>query len=116
MHDVDVVLDNGVAGLEVQGVRPGLGVAAGEAEGAGAADHRHLPDVVQGAVAAEHGDHAAVVGAVGEHQVHCLEEAQLGLVRAHVQPLGPAHGLGLGLGPLRQRIVHDVDHPKEGPR
>uniref|UniRef100_A0A8R7Q376 Uncharacterized protein n=1 Tax=Triticum urartu TaxID=4572 RepID=A0A8R7Q376_TRIUA len=92
MHDVDVVLDVGVAGLGVHRVGPGLRVPAGEAEGAGAPDDGHLPDFGEREVAAEHGERAAVVGAGGEHEVHDLQEAHCCLVRPYVDALGPSHG------------------------
>lgn len=112
MHDVDIVLDNGAAVLEVEPVCMDLGVAAGEAEGAGAAAAGHLADVGERAVAAEHGDHAAVVRAGGENEVHGLQEARLGLVGRHLQVLGPAHGRRPGLGSLCQRVVMTFPAPK----
>jgi hypothetical protein len=116
VHDVDVVLDGGVAGADVEPVRAQQRVAAGEAEGARAADDGELAHGVERAVPAEQRQRAAVVGPRREHQVHGLQEAEPGLVGPHVQPLGAADGGGALLGPLRQRVVHHVHHPEHGHR
>jgi hypothetical protein len=96
--DVEVVLDGGVSGLEVEGVRPGLRVPLGPAEHAGAADDGHLPDGGEHLVAAEDGHRAAVVAAGLEHEVHAHHQRHRVLAGADVGALRAAHGVALEVG------------------
>ena len=104
--DVEVVLNGGVAGLHVEGVGPGLGVAAGPPEDAGAADDGHLADGGEDLVAAHDGDGAAVVPAGLEDEVHVHEQRHRVLAGADVGALGAAHRRrGVQVGARRQRVV-----------
>jgi len=111
--EVDVVLDSCVAGLGVERVGPCLAVAAREAERAGPADHGHLPDGHGRLVGPDDGDAAAVVGAaVLEHEGHGHEQRQAVLPGADVHALRAPHDLARRrrqVGPLGERVVHDVD-------
>jgi hypothetical protein len=114
VHDVDVVLNDGITGAEVDPVRAQRRVPGGEPERGRAADDGELADLVERAVPAEQRQRAAVELAGREDEVHGLQEAQLRLVRAHVQALRPAHGPRPRLRALRQRVVHHVHHPEHG--
>ncbi|KAJ1265036.1 hypothetical protein BS78_08G047300 [Paspalum vaginatum] len=111
--DEEVVLDGGVAGLHVQGVRPGLRVPARQPEHAGATDDGHLPDVAEHLVPAHDGDGAAVVLAGLEHEVHVHEQRHLVLAGADVGALRAAEQLGgVEVGALGERVV-DHHHGAE---
>uniref|UniRef100_K3YA03 Uncharacterized protein n=1 Tax=Setaria italica TaxID=4555 RepID=K3YA03_SETIT len=108
--DVDVVLDGGVAGLEVEGVRARLRVPSRHPEHAGAPDDGHLPDGVEHGVPAHDGDGAAVVFAGLEDEVHVHHQGHLVLAGGDVGALRAAEGLGgLEVGALGERVVDDHD-------
>ena len=94
MHDEYVVLNGGVAGLEVQGVRPGLRVPPSPPKNAGTANDSHLSDLGEHSVATHNGDAAAVVLAGGEDEVHEHEQRQLVLAGGDVGALGAAREPG----------------------
>jgi hypothetical protein len=108
--DVEVVLDDGVAGPVVDPLRARLAIPSGEAEHAGAADHGHLPDGPLGGVGAQDGEAAAVVGAVDEDKVHGHHQRQRVPAGAHVHALRAADQPGgRQVGALGERVVDDDD-------
>uniref|UniRef100_A0A8R7PYX6 Uncharacterized protein n=1 Tax=Triticum urartu TaxID=4572 RepID=A0A8R7PYX6_TRIUA len=112
--DEYVVLDGGVAGLEVQGVRPGLRVPAGPPENACTTDDSDLTDLVEHSVATHNDDAAAVVLSGREDEVHVHEQRDLVLAGGDVGALGAAHEPGrVEAGALGERVVDDT-HEAEG--
>jgi hypothetical protein len=106
--EIEVVLDDGVAGLEVEGVRPGLRVPSRHPEHAGAPDDGHLPDGVEHRVPAHDGDGAAVVPAALEDEVHVHQQGHLVPAGGDVGALRAAEGRGgVEVGPLGERVVDD---------
>jgi hypothetical protein len=113
--DVEIVLDGGIAGLEVEGVRAGLRVPSRHPEHAGAADDGHLPDGGEHLVPAHDGDAAPVVRAGLEHEVHGHQQRHRALAGADVGPLRAAEEAGgAQAGALRQRVVDHHHGAEEG--
>jgi hypothetical protein len=116
VRDEEVVLDGGVAGVEVQGARGSQRVPSRQPERARAADDGHLPDLGHGLVPAEDGDGAAVVLAGLEHEVHGHQERQHVLAGADVGALRAAHEPGAELWAFGERVVDDRHRAEGGHR
>lgn len=100
MHDMDIILHDGVTCGEIKPNGPRQGVPPCEAEETAAADDGHLPHRVERRVAAQYGEDAAVELPRREGQVHCHEKAHLILGRRGVHALGPTYELGVHVGTL----------------
>lgn len=114
MQDINIILNDGIAGGQINPVSVGEGVAASEPEKPGAADDGHLSDVVKRGVAAEHGQDTAIVFPGAEMEVHGLEESKLGLGGGGVEALSSADDGGIEFGAGGEEIVHDGDHAEGG--
>lgn len=114
MQDIGIILDRGIAGVEINPVSLGLNVATSKPEKPAAADHRHLPNLLHRWVPADHREGAAIVLPFNESQVHDHQEPELLLRRRRVDPLRSSDNLGGQLGSYRQRVVHHVGQAEEG--
>uniref|UniRef100_A0A0E0FXX2 Uncharacterized protein n=1 Tax=Oryza nivara TaxID=4536 RepID=A0A0E0FXX2_ORYNI len=103
---VHVELQHGVQlGLHLG--RPPQHVPGRSPEHPAAADHRQLPDLLGGVVAAGDDDGAPVVWPVGEHQRDVDDEHRPRHGRQHVRPLRPPNLPGRQAWALRHHVVDD---------
>ncbi|CAL9098953.1 unnamed protein product [Musa textilis] len=116
MRDEEIVLDDGVAGVGVEAVRLGLGVAAGQPEQPAPAHHRHLPHAGEHRVPPQNGYRAPVVLPLYEGEVHGHEQRRLLLGDEGVESLSPADEPRGQLRPQSHGVVHHHHHAERGGR
>ncbi|CAI0402649.1 unnamed protein product [Linum tenue] len=110
MEDINIVLHDSIPGPQVELPGPGLSISPSKPENSAPADDRHLPHRRHHRVPPQNAQRAPVELAVHESEVESHKQPNIAQRGRPVDPLGPAHQLGSGLGPCREWVVDHCHH------
>ena len=112
--DINCILENRITRREIKRINSTNGISPSKAEGAGASDHRHLPDRLCRRKAAGHAKRAPVE--LSRRYIKVGVQGNGGGVEVGVggRALNTGDLLGVDVWPGRDAVVEDLEAPEAG--